>query len=149
MKYYTTHPGKKILTAIMFLTCMGMFVSCARKINFNTSSTVPAAEGRVKVKKDNNGNYSLDIEVKNLSAPTRLTPSKKMYIVWMDTESNGTKNLGQLVTSSALLSSAMKASLNATTPYKPTKVYITAEDEASLEYPGYQSVLTTESFNVK
>lgn len=38
--------------------------SCARKIAFNNSTVVPSATGNVKVKKDQNNNYSIDVSTK-------------------------------------------------------------------------------------
>lgn len=55
-------------------------------------------------------------------------------VVWMETSGNGTKNIGSLNTSSGFLSGKMKSSLKTVTPYKPTGFYITAEDDASVQY---------------
>lgn len=121
-------------------------VSCARKVHFSTSTLVPAAEGDVKVKKDKNNNYALDIEVRNLAEPKRLQVPKNVYVVWAETKKRGVQNLGQLITSTGLFSSQLKASLKTVTPYKPTRVFITAEEAASIQYPGSFVVLNTNSF---
>ena len=126
--------------------CIIFLSSCAQKIGFVTSSAVPAAEGQVKVKKDDNNNYSIKINMKNLAEPKRLTPSRSTYVVWMDSDGNGSKNLGQLKSSSGLFSSALKASLETTSPYKPKRIFITAEDSGDIQYPGTQVVLTTNTF---
>jgi hypothetical protein len=120
--------------------------SCARKITFGTSPVVPAAEGSVKVKKDKNNNYNIDLDVKRLADPNRLVPAKNTYVVWMDTERNGTKNLGQLKTSSGLFSSTLKSSLETVTPFKPTRFFITAEDNTNEQYPDGVIVLSTTNF---
>lgn len=116
------------------------------KYNFSTSSVVPAAEGSVKVKKDGNGNYKIELNVLRLAEAKRLNPAKEMYVVWMDTEENGRKNLGQLKTSSGFLSKTLKSSLNTVTSFKPTGFFITAEDEASIQYPTGTIVLTTGTY---
>ncbi|WP_018617107.1 hypothetical protein [Segetibacter koreensis] len=54
----------------------------------------------------------------------------------METEHNGTKNIGRLNTSSGLFSSTLKSSLTTTTPYKPTAIFITGEDDSNVQYPG-------------
>ena len=122
--------------------------SCGKKISFLHSTVVPGAEGLVKIKQDNNNNYALDIAVFNLARANDLTPPKNTYVVWMETEENGVQNIGQINSSSGLLSKAMKASLQSSVPYKPTKLFITAEDEGNLQHPGMQVVLETDRFNV-
>ena len=47
-----------------------LFSACAKKINLNTSSKVPAARGFIKVKKDKNKNYAIDVKV-NALCPDR------------------------------------------------------------------------------
>ncbi|HEY8689100.1 MAG TPA: hypothetical protein VIM07_07685 [Chitinophagaceae bacterium] len=65
-----------------------------------------------------------------LAESSRLDPPKKVYIVWVNTEENGTKEVGQLITSSSLLSKTMKSSLKTSVPFQPTSFFITAEDDA-------------------
>ena len=123
-----------------------IFQSCASKYAFSTSQVVPAAEGAVKVKKDGNNNYKVNVEVKRLVEPKRLTPARQLYIVWMETEKNGTKNIGQLKTSSGMLSSTLRSNLETVSPFKPVSFMITAEDEADVQYPGGQVVLKTNGY---
>lgn len=129
----------------ILLLCL-LMTSCARKIMFENSSVVPAAEGSVKVKKDKNSNYALDVSVKNLAESKRLTPPRDTYIVWIETERDGTRNIGQLNSSNGLFSSKLKASLKTVSSYKPTRLYITAEDNGTIQFPGSQLVLSTATF---
>lgn len=132
-----------ILTVI-FIT---FFVSsCAKKIVFQQSTVVPAATGKVKIKKDDNNNYSIDLEVKNLANADRLTPPQNIYIVWIMTKESGVKNIGQIKSSTGFLSGKIKASLQSVSPFKPTRVFITAEKNSDVLYPGGQEVLTTRFF---
>ncbi len=120
--------------------------SCANKITFANSSVVPAAEGAVKIKKDKNKNYDIELSVMRLAEPDRLFPSSHLYIVWMETEGFGTKNIGRLKTSTRMFSKTLKSSLRTVSTFKPTKIFITAEDDANIQYPGGQTVLSTEHF---
>jgi hypothetical protein len=131
-----------IIPAIAILL-LGFFFSpgCASKYTFATSSVVPAAEGTIKVTKDNNNNYSIDLNVKRLADPKRLTPPKNMYIVWMEGDQNAPKNIGQLKTSSHMFSSELKSSLKTVSSYKPTAFYITAEDNSDVQSPQGPEVL--------
>ena len=135
------------ISGVALFFCFAFFLqSCARKITFATSSVVPAAEGSVKVKRDNNKNYNIEINVMRLADPKRLSPPREMYVVWMETEGKGTNNLGQLKTSSGLFSKTLKSSLTTVSAFKPTRIFITAEDDASIQYPAGQTVLSTNSF---
>lgn len=129
------------LAIILFTACL--MSSCATKYAFNTSSVVPAAEGSVKVKKDKNNNYNIELDVKRLADPKRLSPAKDTYVVWMETEQNGRKNIGQLKTSSGLFSGTLKSSIKTVSPFKPISFFITAEDNADIQYPAGQEVLRT------
>jgi len=106
---------------------------------------VPAAEGQVKVKKDDNNNYSVKVSVENLAEANRLPQPKSVYVVWADTP-NGVQNLGQLNVDKGFLSGKLKANLETVTPYKPSRVFVTAEDAATVSYPGSYVVLNTNSF---
>jgi hypothetical protein len=141
----------KSLTGPVFTVAVAALVmvylsSCARKINFQSSSVVPAARGDVKVKKDNNNNYNIQISLSDLAEPKRLQPSRSTYVVWMETASNTTKNIGQINSSTGFLSGKLKASFETVSSTKPTKIFLTAEDDASIQYPGEQVVLSTNDF---
>ena len=137
---------KKQLLIPATLIALFLFSSCARKMNFQVSQVVPAAEGTVKVKKDNNKNYEIKIELTNLAEPNRLLPSKNIYVVWMESHDNDTKNIGQINSTTGFLSSKLKASFATVSSLKPTKIFITAEDDAAIQYPGTQVVLSTSAF---
>ena len=131
----------------LFVVILAVTVTaCSRKIRFETSTVVPAAEGQVKLKGDDNKNYVLDLEVRNLAPADRLTPPRNTYVVWVEDENNRTRNVGQLKSGSGLFTSGLKASLRATSSTKPRRVYITAEDSPDAQYMGSQVVLTTSSF---
>lgn len=138
---------KSSLVIIICVIMVFAFSSCAtRKASFQISSVVPAAEGYVKVKEDGNKNYAIRIEVKNLAEPGRLQPPKLAYIVWMEAENNTTKNIGQIKTSTAFLSKKLTASFETVSPLKPIRIFITAEDDAAIQYPYGQTVLSTNNF---
>ncbi|HVF97212.1 MAG TPA: hypothetical protein VM871_07830 [Flavisolibacter sp.] len=134
------------LIALVSFSLLTLFSACSRKIGFENSTIAPAARGSVKVDKDNNNNYQISLDVKMLAEPNRLAQPKAVYVVWMETEQNGTQNLGQLKTDDGLFSSTLKASLKTTTPYKPRRIFITGEDNATVQTPSSFVVLNTNSF---
>jgi hypothetical protein len=137
---------KNIFSGILMALMVFSFNSCAVKSTFSPSPVVPAAHGKVKVKRDKNQNYVIKIEVTNLAEVEKLQSSKHNYVVWMDTDQGQMENLGQLSTSTGLLSKTMKAKLETVSSYKPAKIYITAEDNTDVQYPGEQVVLSTTIF---
>ncbi len=146
MKNVKTATTRNILLMITAAMMLFYFSSCARKVSFQTSSVVPAAKGSVKVTKDKNKNYKIKISLSNLAEPSRLQPSKNAYVVWMETDNNNTKNIGQINSSTGFLSSKLKASFETVSSFKPVKIFITAEDDANIQYPGMQVVLSTNNF---
>ncbi len=129
-------------------TCLVTFVlafftllltACETKVEFLKSEVVPAAQGYIKVKTDNNKNYKIFISVNGLAESTRLTPAKSTYVVWIVGENKNAQNIGQIQTSK------MSGSLETVTPFKPSKIFITAEDASNVQFPG-KTILTTESF---
>jgi hypothetical protein len=108
---------------------------------------VPGAEGTVKVKKDKNQNYLIDVSIDNLATSKQLTPSRSSYVAWMETKENGTKNIGQVNSAKGLFSKTRKASLTTVSTFKPTRIFITAEDDPKIEFPGTMVIMTTDSFN--
>ncbi len=135
----------KLPTVLVLLFAFTVLKSCTTQYKFSTSSVVPAAEGSVTVKKDNNSNYIINLHIKRLADPKRLDPAKDIYIVWMETQQNGIKNIGQLKTESGMFSSTLKSSLKTVSSFKPTGFFITAENDPNIQHPGSQIVLSTGS----
>ncbi|MCY7423061.1 MAG: hypothetical protein LH478_15120 [Chitinophagaceae bacterium] len=134
---------KSVLFVIATALLVIGFSGCTKKILFGQSSIVPGAEGSVKITKDKNSNYSIHIDVLHLAEPKRLQPAKSVYLVWMQADDNSTKNIGILNSSSSLLSKTLKASLHTVTPFKPTRIYVTAEDDSKITFPAGETILTT------
>lgn len=140
------HQLAKGALLFLMLTLTLTLGSCSRKVAFAPSSIVPAAEGWARVKKTEN-HYAVRIRIDNLAPAERLDPPHRVYIVWVDTESDGVRWLGSMNSSKVFLSKALSASLDATIPYKPIMVMITAERESHPTSPGTFTVLRTGRIN--
>jgi hypothetical protein len=136
----------KLFSALAAVFLIFAINSCARKMSFNTSLVVPAARGTVKVKKDNNSNYNIQISLSNLAEPNRLQPSKSSYVVWMESDNNAAKNIGMINSSTGFMSNKLKASFETVSSTKPTKIFLTAEDDGNVQYPASQVILSTDNF---
>jgi hypothetical protein len=135
---------KKISFAVAALMMIFIFISCTKKAIFLSSAVVPAAKGTLKVKTDKNNNYVINIQIMNLAEPDRLQPPRNAYVVWMVTTENYTKNIGQINSSTSFLSKQLKASFETISSFNPSKIFITAEDDANIQNPVGLTVLSTD-----
>ncbi len=117
---------KTILT--LFISVF-LISSCATTTKFPVSNVTPAAIIKASKDKDKNGNYKISVVAQNLSSAERLNPAKKVYVVWITTAQNGTKNIGQLKNKNA-----QKAELKTVSPFEPKEIFITAEEEGNITY---------------
>ena len=145
MKKLQLKKGSYLFLTSLFTTAFLILTlpSCSRKMTFQTSQVVPAATGSVKIKKTNNDNYQVDVKTMHLAKPENLTPPKSVYVVWLRTEDNNVRNIGMIKSSSGFLSNTLKGELMATATSKPTSVFITAENDGNVQYPGNQVVIQT------
>ena len=101
-----------------------------------SSSSEPAASGKVSYEHDRNGNIKLEIKTEHLAAPERLTPAKNSYVVWIRSNDGQTQNAGVLKVNHNL-----EGSLTTTTPIKAFDVVITAEDSPNVSQPSGPEVM--------
>ena len=138
--FITRHNHSIVFSALLIAGTL--LSSCSHRILFTNSSVVPAAEGSIRMSHDNNQNGTLNVYVKHLAPPERLTPAKRVYVVWVQSAINGTKNVGQIEVSA----SSLEGYLKTVTAYKVKRVFITGEDNANVLSPGMEPVLTTRDF---
>jgi hypothetical protein len=116
-------------TLTIFILSIFLISSCATTAEFPVSDITPAAKIKSSINKDKNGNYKISVVADNLSSAERLNPPKNVYVVWITTALNGTKNIGQLKNKNA-----QKATLQALTAFEPEEIFITAEEEGNISY---------------
>ncbi len=126
-----------------------MFGSCAKKVAFNPSTAVPGASGGVKIKKDPNDNYAIELHVRNLPEANDLNPPKRGYTVWMETVDNRALNVGGLDITKGLFSKKRKGGMETTSSFKPVRIFVTPEDEQAPTVPTTTPVLSTKLFKVR
>jgi hypothetical protein len=141
-----TNIFKQILQGILAIIIISSFSSCAKKTGFQASSVVPAARGNVKVSKDRNKDFVISVSLLDLAEPNRLTPPMHTYVVWMLTEDNITKNIGQIKTSTSMFSRTLKGYFKTVSSFKPVRIIVTAEERADIQTPGTFEVLSTNNF---
>jgi hypothetical protein len=145
MKLITTLTKTIILPLLAFMMLFA-FDSCARKEYFLTSTVTPAARGFVKLKKDKNNNYAIQIKLSDLAEVERLQPPARTYVIWEVGTDSTTKNIGQVKSSMGAFSKNLKGYFESVSATKPTKIFITAEQDGTVQYPNDQIILTTDNF---
>lgn len=134
---------KSSFRILSFIFAAILLSACSKKVTFPVSEVVPAAEAVVKVDKNSNENYEIELDVQNLAPAERLTPARRHYVVWMVTKKHGTINIGNLN-----INRKNNGELNTSTPYEPVRIFITAEDDTSPVLPSTQVVLNSGDFKV-
>jgi len=117
---------KSILLSVLIL----VMASCATVVKFPVSSVAPAADIKAKIKNDKQKNYVIEVTANYLASAERLSPPKKLYIVWMVTAENGVSNIGQMINENA-----QKMKLETLTSFDPKEIFITAENEGTVTFP--------------
>jgi hypothetical protein len=137
---------KNIISGFLITILLLSFSSCSKKMVFFTSAVVPAAQGTVNIKKDKNNNYLIKIQISDMAEVTRLQGNKLTYVVWMVTDKEKTENIGQLKSEKTVLLKKLKATLTTVTSAYPIKIFITAENDGSVQSPDRQVIMSTDRF---
>ena len=77
----------------------------------------------------------------NLPDANMLTPPMQTYIIWIQTDREEIKSIGQIKSSQK-----QNASFETSTAFKPVKIFLTAENDPGTQYPGELVILTTDVF---
>jgi len=106
------------------------FTSCASSVKFPTSEVTPAADISASKMEDKNGNFKITITAKNLASADRLNPPQSVYVVWIITETEGTRSIGRLTNKNV-----KTATIETLTPFAFNEIFITAEGQSEISYP--------------
>jgi hypothetical protein len=104
--------------------------ACTTTTKFPISTVAPAALISAKKTVDKDKNYVIELVAFNLTSTDRLNPPKNHYNVWIVTEQNDYKNLGQVINANA-----KKVAFKTLTPFNPKQIILTAEDEGNRLVP--------------
>jgi hypothetical protein len=102
------------------------------------TSAVPAAQGRVTVRPESNGNQEVEVAVEHLAAPARVFQGTSAYVVWLVPASGGSpQNMGVLSTGDDL-----KGRLKIQTTFKSFEILVSAETAPNESEPSAKRVLS-------
>jgi len=117
---------KNISIVLVFLSLM----SCQTTRQFPVSPHTPAAEIGIQVTKQKGINHLISIKINYLASPERLTPPRKVYVIWVVSENGVARNVGYFSNMNA-----KRSVYKFTVPYTPVEVFITAESEEGVTAP--------------
>lgn len=149
MKILNLETRQKSFFLLSFVVMVMLASACSPKINFPTSVVDPSATPKASVRKIENGDYRVKMDVNNLVVPERLSPQKKNYVVWVNTETHGVRNIGELKNRRGMLANKGKAHFEGTIPYKPVQIIVTAEHNPHVQISGDHTVFRSEIFRLK
>lgn len=131
---------KQYLTVLVAVAMMGL-AGCAKNsdIRLTASPENPAAQGIAKVKITDNGNTEIDLVVKHLAPPEKISSGATTYVVWvLGTEPFARhQNMGALVVDKNL-----DGKFKGVTPLRAFQLLVTAEPSAVSTSPNGKTALS-------
>lgn len=128
----------------MFVAALAalVLIGCASssEVRLQGSPQAPAAEGTLKLSRGQNGNTHLEITVRHMAPPDRMTQSATVYVVWVRPIQEGSvpQNLGALQVNDKL-----EGTLDTLTPLHSFDLMVTAEPSATVVQPSGIAILST------
>jgi hypothetical protein len=131
----------KLGTAVVATWIAGAgLVGCAadQTITMTPSNAVSAATANIAVRKSGDGNTRVDVKVRHLAPPERISKDAQTYIVWLRSLEGDKppQNVGAMKVDDDL-----RGSLETTTPLRSFDIFITPETSATASVPSGPSVL--------
>lgn len=105
-----------------FLTGM-MAMGCATEEKLQGTAMAPAAKGTVTADRGSGGNTDLEVEVKHLAQPEKVSAGATDYVVWIQPEgAQSFQNVGVLE-----IDDDLEGEYETTIPYEKFRVVVTPE----------------------
>lgn len=130
--------GASVIMTLLFVAGAVVFdAGCAGPEKLSASSSLPAAEGTLRCSKAANDNTAIDLKVKHLANPDRLTPPAAVYVVWTKVDKDAApQNIGALEVDSDLV-----GRLKTVTPQRRFELFVTGEATGQAPSPSGEPVL--------
>lgn len=126
---------KSLLPAL--LLAVAFAAGCAGTEKLSASPALPAAEGTVRCSKAANDNTAIDLKVKHLASPDRLTPPAAVYVVWTKTDKDAQpRNIGALEVDESLT-----GRLRTVTSLRRFELFVTGEATGQAPSPSGEPLL--------
>lgn len=135
---------KNVLIAVLSAAVVAVAITGCAMLGrgpdkMNVSPSIPAAEGYTEFGKARNGNTSIDLTVKHLANPEKLTPPAHNYVVWVRANQKAdAQNIGALAVDDKLT-----GRLTTVTALHTFDLFITGETTGQVQQPTGDQLLWT------
>ena len=128
--------ARRLMFASVLLLTFAIAAWAGKDFRLTAAAAVPAAQGKVSIDHDHNGNDVVHMEVKHLAQPSALTPAKANYVVWIQARGKDPEPQGML-----RVNDKEEGAFETTTPYKTFDIFVTAEDTPNPTTPSGPEVM--------
>lgn len=126
-----------IPTILLAAVAAAYAAGCAGPEKLSASSALPAAEGTLRCGKAANDNTAIDLKVKHLANPDRLTPPAAVYVVWTKADKDAAPhNIGALAVDESLT-----GRLETVTSLRRFELFVTGEASGQAATPSGEPLL--------
>ncbi len=132
-------PEVKNIINVLVVIAVILIAACSNTAKFPVSQVAPGAEIKAKTRVDQDNNKVLTINAKNLESPANVDPGSTEYVVWIETDDKGLRNIGRLESKDD-----NTAVFKAETPYEYSEIIITAESRANVSQPSGPEIARVE-----
>jgi hypothetical protein len=109
-------------------------------VTMMVSPDIPAAQGKVKFDKTDDGNVAINLSVKYLADPQKLQPPAAIYVVWVSSDKDSpAQNIGALK-----VDNDREGKLKTVTPLHAFQLFVTAEANGQIQAPAGTKLLWTD-----
>ena len=109
-------------------------------VTMNVSADIPAAQGKVKFDKTDDGNVAVNLSVKYLADPQKLQPPAALYVVWVSSDKDSpAQNIGALK-----VDHDREGKIKTVTPLHAFQLFVTAEANGQIQTPAGTKLLWTD-----
>jgi hypothetical protein len=121
-----------LLSGLLAATCE------AATFQLGSSSKIPAAEGKVKLRQTSNGNVEIQLSVKHLAPPERIEATSAVFVVWVRGLDDGAapQNLGAL-----RVNKNLSGKFKSVTSLRSFDLFITCEGTQTVTAPTSMELL--------
>jgi hypothetical protein len=111
----------------------------ASEIPMVVNNKLPSVEGQVSIRNEENNNTGIDLSVKHLARPERVSPDATTYMVWG--KPAGDENAQALPLGALNVDEDLNAEIKTVTPLKNFDLFITAEPAGVTNEPTGERLL--------
>lgn len=122
----------------LLVTAGVVSVGATESLDLGSSSQIPAAQGKISLKRTKNENVQIKLKVRHLAPAGKVTPGTMVYVVWARGLAAGSEaqNLGALKVDKNL-----NGKLTAVTAMRAFDVFLTCEQSQTTTVPAPPELL--------